>query len=457
MFLFRSSPEEWAGVHFGGVELGDRRLNGRLVRVAGLLARTPSGTLPGAMPTYADLKAAYRLLAHENATHGAILSSHYRQVREECSKEGEYLLIEDTTSLDFTFREIDDLGSIGNGFGTGFHVHTTLAVRYGEDAIEPLGIFAQQTWARTPDPSRARQSSAQRSKRARESERWAREIPAAPPGAKWVFVADRESDIYRCMKSLRERGLELVIRAAHNRKLESCNVHLLQAAKDAPVLGSYELKLRGRPQSPARTAKIELRSCPVRLLPPSWIKDGTPLCLNLVEANEVNPPKTGGVRWLLLTSLPVQDATQARAVVARYSRRWLIEEYHKCLKTGCGMEESQLASGQSLLALLGVLAVVAVRLLSMKFLAETRAEDEPPSDVLGEHGLKLLGVLRPQKKPKGKWTWRSLLVSLGCLGGFIGRKGDGLPGWQNLWRGQLRLQQSIEGAEALCELKNTCG
>ena len=457
MLSFRSSPESWADLHFGQVRLGDRRLDRRVARVACLLARTPSGTLPTAMPVYADLKASYRLLSHPIATHDAITSPHRELVRQACAGPGEYLLIEDTTSLDFSFHQVNDLGQIGDGGGTGFHLHTTLAARYSDDGIELLGLFAQQAWVRKPDPDRAKQTSLQRSRRPRESERWAKELPAAPVGVHWTYVADRESDIYICMQSLRERGLDLVIRAAHNRRLDSHEAHLLDAAASAPLLGGYELAMRGRPQSKARKARIELRACPVVIHPPHWLKEAQPLALNLVEARELNPPATGGVRWLLLTSLPVENEQQARAVVARYSRRWLIEEYHKCLKTGCGMEESQLSTYHSLLALLGLMAVVSIRLLEMKLLAETRPDDEVPQEVLGKHGLRLLGALRPQKKPKGNWTWRSMLISLGCLGGFIGRKSDGMPGWQNLWRGQVRLQNAIEGVEAIQTLDQTCG
>lgn len=457
MLSFCSSPESWAGLHFGGVRLGDQRLDRRVARLAGLLAHTPSGTLPTAMPTYADLKAAYRLLSHSSATHGAITASHRKLVHQACSEPGEYLLIEDTTSLDFTFRDIEGLGQIGNGGGTGFHLHTTLAVRYSQAGVQMLGLFAQQAWVRQPDARRAKQTCAQRSRRPRESQRWGKDIPPAPAGSRWTYVADRESDIYTCLQSLRERGLDLVVRAAHNRKLDSHQAHLLEAASAAPLLGGYELALRGRPQSPAREARIELRACAVVIHPPHWMKGGEPLALNLVEARELNPPKTGGVRWLLLTSLPVDNEEQARAVVARYSRRWLIEEYHKCLKTGCGTEESQLSTYHNLLALLGVMAVVSVRLLEMKLLAETRPDKEVPPDVLGEHGLKMLAALRPKKKPKGPWTWRTMLISIGCLGGFIGRKSDGLPGWQNLWRGQIRLQHAIEGIEAFQNLNQSCG
>jgi hypothetical protein len=56
-------------------------------------------------------------------------------------------------------------------------------------------------------------------------------------------------------------------------------------------------------------------------------------------------------------------------MVKAYACRWLIEEYHKALKTGTGIEKSQLSRVERITALLGILALAAVRLLNMKLLA----------------------------------------------------------------------------------------
>ena len=41
---------------------------------------------------------------------------------------------------------------------------------------------------------------------------------------------------------------------------------------------------------------------------------------------------------------------------------------------------------------------------------------------------------------------REVALALGNLGGHLNRKGDGLPGWQTLWRGWLYLQNLLAGA-----------
>ncbi|MEG4939795.1 hypothetical protein [Microcoleus sp. F4-D5] len=69
----------------------------------------------------------------------------------------------------------------------------------------------------------------------------------------------------------------------------------------------------------------------------------------------------------------------------------LIEEYHKCLKSGCGIEQRQLETGDGLLRLLGFLAVVAVRLLQLR----TASRMDGAADACQFVPNYLLKVLRP--------------------------------------------------------------
>ena len=61
-------------------------------------------------------------------------------------------------------------------------------------------------------------------------------------------------------------------------------------------------------------------------------------------------------------------------MVGYYTARWWIEEYHKALKSGAGVEASQLERADRLEPLIAVLAVVAVRLLNAKLLARSRPD-----------------------------------------------------------------------------------
>jgi hypothetical protein len=61
-------------------------------------------------------------------------------------------------------------------------------------------------------------------------------------------------------------------------------------------------------------------------------------------------------------AFPHWGRTQVLRVVGRYTARWWIEEYHKALKSGAGVEASQLERADGLESLIAILAVVAVRL-----------------------------------------------------------------------------------------------
>ena len=130
-----------------------------------------------------------------------------------------------------------------------------------------------------------------------------------------------------------------------------------------------------------------------------------------------------------------------------YAARWWIEEYHKALKSGAGAEDSQLESPERLEALVAVLAVVAVRLLSTKLLARSCPEGMEAVESFAPEALAILEKRYGQ--PKGGWNNQSLLVATARLGGFLARKGDGMPGWQTIWRGWHRLMWMCEGVETL--------
>ena len=143
------------------------------------------------------------------------------------------------------------------------------------------------------------------------------------------------------------------------------------------------------------------------------------------------------MEWILVSTDPVTCEEDARRVIEWYRHRWLVEEYHKCLKTGCNMEKRQVSTKQSLMALLGILGIVSVFLLQMK----SRANPVPISESLKE-ALKALA-----KRSLDDADSRAYLREIAMLGGFLGRKSDGEPGWQTIWKGWNRLQDIAIGIE----------
>jgi hypothetical protein len=454
-------------MQFGMADLSDQRRTNRLVGIGTALAEMPSGTLPQAFPEWRDLKAAYRFFENPDNRYEDILRPHWQQTLEACRQPGEYLLIEDTTELDYTGHpHAANLGPIGNGKGRGLWVHSTLAVRVEQWDLEHhpegtlVGLLHQKCWVRQGATGKRHQCWRQRMRRSRESQRWAEAfdpIGGPPALSTWIYMADRESDLYEPIERCERYGMDFIIRAYHDRALAGGNEHLLEAVARAAVFGHMEVDVAARAGQSARTATVEVRSCRVTLQGP-WRPGGVrpDLALNVVEVREIDAPQNvEPLHWILLTSLSCERWVEVRRIIARYARRWWIEEYHKALKSGTKIEDSQMEEGYRLESLLAVLAVVAVRLLNLKLLARYQPNDPVPESALAPEAMTILEAKR--KRPAGGWTNSTLLIAIARMGGFLARTHDGSPGWLTIWRGWQRLWLMSRGLEIGNQLRKRCG
>lgn len=450
----------WAHEQFWGSRLPDLRLRRRLVEVAARIRANPCGTLPRAVLDKAGLKGAYRLFAHEGVTHEGILRAHVEQTRARCRVGGEYLLIEDTTLLSFSQRgAIPGMGPLTNDFSQGLLAHTCLAARIeewsaeGEPCVTLAGLFGQQCWAR--DIAEGTRKERKKAKRrsasndcARESDRWGhalRETSGPPEGVQWTLVADREGDIFEVMAQCAGQRADWVIRAMHERKTQDLGMPVAEVVAESPLLGRFTVSLRARPGVAARNAQVELRALATAIRAPRDLQTRhDALSIGVVEAREIQAPEgVEPIHWLLLTSWPCQDFAQARRVVGAYACRWLIEEYHKALKSGTSIEDSQLSTAGRIEALLAIHAVVAVDLLNLKLLATARPDEALEENLIETDALLLLEA--KFGKPANGWTNRTAINAIARMGGYLGRKSDGPPGWLSIWRGWLMLRMMTEG------------
>jgi len=459
------APAQWAQTEFALARLGDQRRTQRLVKMAGSLAQTPTGTLPQAFPAWKDLKAAYRLLDHLEFGPEQLQEPHRQRTLEACQQSGEYLFIEDTTDLDYSSRRrTGHLGPIGNHRGRGLRLQSTLAVRVEAWGLgqKPegvaVGLLDQQIWARRSD--RGTGGWRQRLRRPREFDRWARvlEQTGGPPAqCQWTYLADREADFYEPIQRCQRAGVDFIIRAYRDRRLAGEGEHLLARLKAQTVGAQWEVAVRGRNGEVNRQALVSVRSCPVTLQGP-WRPHGQQpdLPVNVVEVREEAPPsQTEPLHWILLTSLPCEKVAQWQRIIGRYQTRWWIEHYHKALKSGAGVEESQLEQGFRIENLVAVLAVLAVRLVNTQWLARHRPDDPVQARSFGESALEILSA--KFQAPTAGWTNQTVLIAVARLGGFLARKHDGLPGWQTIWRGWYKLLAMCEALEILREKEKKCG
>lgn len=457
MVSFTLPARQWAEEQFGRCELGDYRRTRRAVEVAAAFAADPSGSTPHQTENWADLKAAYRLFDSDGVTFESLASPHWNQTRNRTS--GHWLVLEDTTELDFGIhRAVAGLGPTGNGFGYGFHLHSALMV--APDSEEIVGLAGQVLFYRRPRDAKKKESTYQVKQRDRESEVWGKLIDQIGPPAesvRFTHVMDRGADDFEVYCHLLQQRSDWVVRASHlNRQVQSPDgreLRLDQYLQTLPLSGTYEVDVPARPGQSARTAEVEVRYGLVMMPAPRhlspWLREqGIRLiAMWVVEVREVNPPKGASpLHWVLYTSHAVTSLEAARRIIGYYKKRWLIEEFHKALKTGCNLESRQYQTRERLEALTGMQSVVAVRLLQLKSVARTEPQ-RPAEEVVPSKWIKVLRILRPKAAQQGPWTVRDFYRQMAGLGGFLGRKCDGEPGWITLWRGFEKLALALRYEE----------
>ena len=181
-----------------------------------------------------------------------------------------------------------------------------------------------------------------------------------------------------------------------------------------------------------------------------------PLPLWIVRVWEPNPPKgTSPLEWLLLTNYPVDTLAAAKEVSTWYECRWIIEEYHKALKTGCGIETLQFQSEEAQQPAIALLSVVALTLLKLRDAARRPdAATAKATEVVDRAYVRVLSAWR-YKEPREDLTIHEFFYALARLGGHQNRRHDHRPGWLILWRGWSKLQSMVEGA--LTVQRKKCG
>jgi hypothetical protein len=133
--------------------LGDRRRSRRLVQVGAAFLRGGAagtgGTITSVIPQWAQARLAYRLFDSPKVTHAGVVSGHCARTLQATEAAGDYLLIEDTTTVAYHGRPpTAELGPIGDAYTQGLWMHTTLAARadWEREDVTLLGLLGQKIW-----------------------------------------------------------------------------------------------------------------------------------------------------------------------------------------------------------------------------------------------------------------------------------------------------------------------
>jgi hypothetical protein len=238
---------------------------------------------------------------------------------------------------------------------------------------------------------------------------------------------------------------------------EKQKLKLHDFARSLPEGGRRTVAVAARPGKPARIATVSVSWAPLTIIPPRQKRGeerGVPLQVWVVCVQEVDPPAGADpLEWILLTNAPVENFEDACERIDWYSTRWTIEEYHKVLKTGCGIETLQFTTQARLQPAIALLSVVALHLLNLRDASRRPdAATRPATDLFPILAIEVLSLWRFGGHQS--LSVHEFFFALARLGGHQNRKHDHPPGWIVIWRGWMKLQLMTEIAPALQEKRS---
>lgn len=459
---------------FDQAQLGDKRRNSRLAELFDRMKRNPGGSLPDKFANPADLRAFYRLCDCPNVTHKALVSAigeHTLGQMEACL--GRVLVIHDATELDYTTLKslVADLAQIGNGGGRGYICQNVIAVN--ADTGEVLGLLDQILHRRAKTPKKETKAQL-RVRSTRESLLWLKGTKHLAANTRLIDVCDRGADTFEFLEHESNSGRRFLIRSSKVRKVHAGSTtgtpqqYLADFAAALPESGRFTMDVqaqKGRkgsksrpPRKARKDAEFTVQHGPLMVCRPH-VKTGNhgdaPLAMYVVRIVEVDPPaEESPVEWTLLTNEPVKSFKAAWRVIHWYERRWIIEEFHKGMKTGCGVEDMQFTTVDRLKPAIALMSTLAITLLNLRDMSRmAKAEATPAASLLDEVYVIVLSLWR--FKEVKELTVNEFFYALARLGGHQNRSSDQQPGWIVIWRGWAKLQNMIQGYQAAQQIN--CG
>jgi hypothetical protein len=447
-------PEHWAEEEFGTVRLYDNRLKQRLYTIAQDFYNCPQASIPEACGSKAGAMGAYRFFQNPKVTMDVVLTAHTETTIERMKQHRVVLVPQDTTTINYSTHPMTEgLGPVNNtdDHSIGLLLHDTLA--FTEEGT-PLGILDAQCWARDPQERGKKYRRKELPIEQKESMKWLRSFQKAAqvqklcPETLLVVMGDRESDIYELFleASQESDGPKLLVRAEKTRNRKVDQEFLWDVMAKQEVAGSLKIHLPRRGSRKARDAWIDVRFAKVALKAPKRYGSAPSVTVWAVYVTErANKAVESPIEWMLLTTVEVKGFEEAQKRVEWYSGRWGIEVYHRTLKSGCRIQDRQLGTADRLETCLGVDMVVAWRIYCLTMLGR-ETPDMPCTVFFKDIEWKALccyakkNPVPPEKPP----SMREAVFMVGAIGGHLGRKRDGFPGTQTLWRGLERFSGAAE-------------
>jgi hypothetical protein len=449
-------PAHWAEEEFGTVCLYDDRLKQRLYTIAQDFYNAPQSNIPEACGSKGGTMGAYRFFQNPKVSMDIVIDAHCEATIDRIREHRIVLAPQDTTTLNYTTHPMTTgLGPVNTTAdgNIGVLLHDTLA--FTEDGT-PLGVLDAQCWARDPDDPQKSKRRYELPIEQKESYKWLRslqkvaQVQALCPDTLLVSIGDRESDIYELFEVAQHTphapGLLVRSEKSRNRKIDQGFLWDVMAYKD--VAGSLQIHVPRSGSRKARDTWVDIRFAKVSLKRPKRNSTSMP-AIDIWAVYVLERPGQASVKspieWMLLTTVAVNSFADAQQRVQWYSGRWGIEVYHRTLKSGCRIKDRQLGTADRLETCLGVDMVVAWRIYHLTMLGR-EVPDAACTVFFKDIEWKALCcyVNKTPVPPETPPTLKEAIYMIASMGGHLGRKSDGFPGPQTLWRGLQRLDTATE-------------
>jgi len=454
------------------VELGDKRLRDRLMKIVGDRARRPDMSYLGACNgDRAAIKGFYGFVdsTRDGVSPEAILAGHRERTIGRMMNHEFVLVAQDTTDLNYSSRpQTAGLGMLGtNQTGAkslGLQLHTSLAMT--EDGI-PLGVLKSVAYA--PQPKAENPTNATVPIEEKGTFKWVAgyrdcvEICKRISKTRILSIMDREADfceLFAETEGTRNR-VGLLVRAKWNRKLVDSDRKLFETLRESDSKATVEVEIPrqrwkkakgGKPVqdgAPSRTASLTLAFEKITIRPTRIdlnAKGG--LELYAVYAREEEPPEGATpIEWMLLTTETLETTDDALRMIKLYGHRWRIEEWHRVLKSGCKVLEHQHETAERLARVIAIDAVLAWRIQLMTLLGR-QVPDLPAEVFFDDWEFKVLTIIAKQNdpdRPDERLTLGEAILTVARMGGYMARPSDPPPGSKVLWIGTIRLNGMVDG------------
>lgn len=439
---------------FEAIDLGDKRLDNRAVKLLESLSAKPGASINAACDGWSETIAAYRFFDNPEVDSDRILASHRQATQKRIDQEDVVLLVQDTTDLDFSKHPTSDSGVLDKDYRLGLFDHSHIA-------FTPtglcLGVLDVDFFDRTPESlgkTRERRGDPIETK---ESFRWlfgyrlACQLAEEHPDTQIISVADCEADIYDIFVESEKQSTaaDFVIRAKQDRRSLDLDtekggknyIKLRDEVAGSELKFTRELSLPQTPKREPRQALLEVRAKTVTAKPPEGRPELGSVSYNLVLVEEVGRSDDDETKvcWLLITTLPIDSNEAIQRVIDTYVGRWPIEPFFRTYKTGCRIEDIQLETNDRRIRCLMFYKIIAWKIMHLTFLGRECPElacDEVFADYEWKPVWKVAGdAPLPEQAP----PLSEFIPILAQLGGYNRRRGDGPPGPQAIWTGIRRM------------------